>query len=490
MRSDGSCVEPSGAISDGLAAIRAQGGNIVRTGIWTGWSLHADPAGQPTPAVLEALDAYLFSAIHEYGLAVVFTFFAFLPYAWGGVNPYLDPKAVAAQKTFITAIVRRYRNVKGLIWDLINEPSFSSAAQLWTTRPNYDAFEQRAWEAWLAEALPRADARGAPAAPPGDVALRAGRGTRAAARRRLRRHESLRGRKPLKALDYRLFAQEMFRRWTQTMAAAIKEAGGPEALVTVGQDEGGVVERPSNHFFGDAVDLTSIHTWWFNDDQLWDIVTSTHPARPNLVQETGVMHYEKADGRAWRTEAEVRDLLERKLAMAVGVSGAGFIEWTWHTNPYLPSDNEAAIGLMRVDGSFKPEFEAWRGMTRFATSAAPFMKDRERDDVLLVIPHANQFSVRTHAVEATRRAVRTMHYDCRITMSAASEFELDAWPGTARAGRAAVAAHPVARRLDASDGVGGRRAPLSSCPGRSTKTNTGCRPVGWPRSAWTRGPGP
>ena len=421
-------VEPSGAISNGLAAIRARGGNIVRTGIWTGWSLHADPAGQPTPAVLEALDAYLLSAVHEYGLAVVFTFFAFLPYAWGGVNPYLDPKAVAAQKTFITAIVRRYRNVKGLVWDLINEPSFSSAAQLWTTRPNYDAFEQRAWEAWLANRYPSPTRETHlqrlqemwRCAPGEEVALPPVADFV---------DTNLFGaRKPLKALDYRLFAQEMFRRWTQTMVSAIKEAGGPDALVTVGQDEGGVVERPSNHFFGDAVDLTSIHTWWFNDDQLWDIVTSTHPARPNLVQETGVMHYEKADGQPWRTEAEVRNLLERKLAMAVGVSGAGFIEWTWHTNPYLPSDNEAAIGLMRVDGSFKPEFEAWRGFTQFATSAAPFMKDRERDDVLLVIPHANQFSVRAHAVEATRRAVRTMHYDCRITMSAASEFDLDAWP--------------------------------------------------------------
>ena len=423
-------VEPSGAISNGLGSIRAQGGNIVRTGIWTGWSLHADPSGQPTPAVLEALDAYLLSAIHEYGLAVVFTFFAFLPHAWGGTNPYFDPKAIEAQRTFITLIVRRYRGVKSLIWDLINEPSFSSAAQLWTTRPNFDAFEQRAWEAWLAARYP---------APTRDAhLLRLQEIWRCAPGEELvlppvadfTDTNLLGGRKPLKALDYRLFAQEMFRRWTQTMAAAIKEAGGSEALVTVGQDEGGVVERPSNHLFGDAVDLTSIHTWWFNDDQLWDIVTSTLPTRPNLVQETGVMHYETADGRAWRTEDQVRDLLERKLALAVGVGGAGFIQWAWHTNPYLPSDNEAAIGLMRVDGSFKPEFAAWRGMARFAVQAAPHMSGRVRNDVLLVIPHANQFSVRSQAVEATRRAVRTMHHDCRVAMSAASEFGLDAWPGT------------------------------------------------------------
>jgi len=426
----GFLLEPSGGLADGLSAIRAHGGNIVRTGIWTGWSLHAGPTGVPTPVMLEAMDAFLLSAIHANGLAVIFTFFAFLPHAWGGTNPYLDPNAVEAQKTFITAVVRRYRGVKGLIWDLINEPSFSSAAQLWTTRPNYDAHEQRAWEAWLAERYP--------------ASSRDAHVQRLQAIWRCAPGEELAlppvadfvdtnlfgGRHPLKALDYRLFAQDMFRRWVQAMASAIREAGGADVLVTVGQDEGGVVERPSNQFFGDAVDLTSIHTWWFNDDQLWDIVTSTHPARPNLVQETGVMHYETADGRAWRTEAQVRDLLERKLALAVGVGGAGFIQWAWHTNPYLPSDNEAAIGLMRVDGSFKPEFAAWRGIARFVQAAAPSMRGRVRTDVLLVIPHANQFSVRSQAVEATRRAVRAMHHECRVAMSAASEFGLDAWPAT------------------------------------------------------------
>ena len=36
-----------------------------------------------------------------------------------------------------------------MVWDLINEPSFSSASQLWRTRPNGDASETAAWERWL-----------------------------------------------------------------------------------------------------------------------------------------------------------------------------------------------------------------------------------------------------------------------------------------------------------------------------------------------------
>ena len=222
--------------------------------------------------------------------------------------------------------------------------------------------------------------------------------------------------------------QDVFRRWAERITAAIRSAGSPAHLVTVGQDEGGTGDRPSNLFFGGSVDLTSIHTWWNNDDLLWDTVVSKHPARANLAQETGVMFYETADGRAWRTEAQVRDVFERKLALGVGVSGAGFINWIWNTNPMMASDNEAAIGLFRPDGTAKPEFDAWRAIARFTRDVAPSMTGRQREDVVMVIPHANQFSVRTHAIAATRRAVRAMQCHARTPMAAVSEFDAGAWP--------------------------------------------------------------
>ena len=144
------------------------------------------------------------------------------------------------------------------------------------------------------------------------------------------------------------------------------------------------------------------------------------------------MFYETADGRAWRSEAQVRDVFERKLALAVGVSGAGFINWIWNTNPFMASDNEAAIGLLRPDGTAKPELDVWRAVAQFAQAAAPLLAGRERDNIVMVVPHANQFSVRSHAIAATRRAVRAMHYHCRTPMAAVSEFALGAWPGCPR----------------------------------------------------------
>ena len=41
---------------------------------------------------LRALDVFMLTAA-AHDMAVVFTFFAFMPPLWGGVNPYLDPKA-------------------------------------------------------------------------------------------------------------------------------------------------------------------------------------------------------------------------------------------------------------------------------------------------------------------------------------------------------------------------------------------------------------
>ena len=134
---------------DDFALMRQAGVNLVRTGVWTGWKNLMLDVGAPSEAMLRALDVFLLTA-RRHDIPVIFTVFAFLPESWGGANPYLDPRAVDAQRALVGALARRYAAADDLIWDLINEPSFSSAAQLWTTRPNGDAFERAAWQQWLA----------------------------------------------------------------------------------------------------------------------------------------------------------------------------------------------------------------------------------------------------------------------------------------------------------------------------------------------------
>jgi hypothetical protein len=389
-----------------FAEMQRTGINLVRTGIWTGWRTLMPQVGAFDEGALRALDAYLLTA-RRHDMPVIFTLFAFLPEAWGGENPYLDPRAVAAQGAFIRAIARRYGRMRDLLWDLINEPSFCNRDHLWSCRPNYDRFEHEAWSAWLRGRLPAATAAELAELPRlEEFADRAGAGD----------VESR------KVVEYRLFAQAMFARWVRDMRAALRAAGASRQLVTVGQDEAGTRDSPNNLFLAPEVDFTCVHNWWLNDALLWDGVMTRAPGKANLVEETGVMFSGRPAGSDERWETYARDLLERKLALSLGPAGAGFVEWVWNSNCYMPSDNEAAIGLLRADGTAKPELEALRGVAEFVAQAGSYLVGRQPDPVLLVVPHGNMFSLSNTATEATKRAVRVMQYRCRVSTAAVSEY--------------------------------------------------------------------
>ena len=95
-----------------FAQMKSLGINMVRTGLWTAWSRAIDAKGVPNEAFLRSLDAYVHSAA-KHGVLVNFTFYAFLPPAHGGTNPYLDPKSLDGQKNFLTAVASRYRGPAG-----------------------------------------------------------------------------------------------------------------------------------------------------------------------------------------------------------------------------------------------------------------------------------------------------------------------------------------------------------------------------------------
>jgi len=385
-----------------FAHMKRAGVNLVRTGIWTGWKALMPKAGELDEAACRALDAYLLTA-RRHDVPVIFTLFAFLPERWGGENPYLDPAAVAAQRAFVFALARRYARMHDLIWDLINEPSFCNQDHLWSCRPNYDRFERAAWAAWLAARHPDR--------PPSDLPPLEdfGEGDKAVDH-------------PTLVLEYRLFAQAMFRRWVREMRSALREGGNPRQLVTVGQDEAGTRDSPNNLLLAPDLDFTCVHTWWLNDALVWDEVLTKAPGKTNLIEETGVMFAAHPPGVEARWEEYARNLLERKMAIALGPGGAGFVEWVWNSNCYMPSDNEAAIGLLRVDRTAKPELEALRGVAAFVAQARRHLVGREDEPVLLVVPHSNMFSTRNAATDATKRAVRAMQYGCRMGLCAVSEF--------------------------------------------------------------------
>ena len=413
-------LEPNPSLWDrDFAEMKRAGVNVVRTGIWTGWRQIMPEVGRVDEGCLRAFDAFL-QAARRHEIAVIFNLFAFFPEMWGGENPYLDPRALAAQKEFVFQFATRSSRADDLTWDLINEPSFCSPAHPFSCRPNYDQHERKAWREWLTARYPdetklqeiwgltSLDAIDLPALADFTDTDIFDRTTR-----------------PLAVLEYRLFAQEMFNRWVTEISAGIRANGNRHQLITVGQDEGGLAPQPSPLFHDAIVDFTCVHNWWLNDDLLWDSVLTKSPSKPNLVEESGIMFYETMRRTPGRTEEEARNLLERKIAFAMGADGAGFVQWLWNTNSAIANDNEASIGFFRADGTAKPELEPFRAMAAFWRLHGDLLIGKRLEDVVMVVPQSHLFSVRDFATQATRRSVRVMGYECLTAMRAAGEYALE-----------------------------------------------------------------
>jgi Beta-galactosidase len=386
-----------------LSLIHSAGLNMIRTGWWTGWDKLCDESGRPYERTLRTLEAYLMTA-RRYNLPVQFNFFAFLPEILGGANPYLDPEAVRKQQTLVSSVAARFADVPYLAWDLINEPSFSK--QLWKTRPNYDPVELAAWNAWLSQKYPDRAALAAawnlpPTAVAGTISL--------PAEEEFAPRGMYVGINSLRVNDYFLFAQESFANWVRGMHEAIRDTGS-KAPITVGQDEGGYLDRLNPAFFANFVDFTTNHSWWRNDYLLWDSLVAKQPGKAMLIQETGLQRELTLDEVARRTPEQEAMLFERKFAMSF-VQGSGAIEWLWNSNSYMTESNETPIGALHADGSEKPEATVLRDMAKFAAAASPYLFNPKQPAIAIVTSQAAQYSVQADLqIAAQQNAVRALGY--------------------------------------------------------------------------------
>ncbi len=121
------------------------------------------------------------------------------------------------------------------------------------------------------------------------------------------------------------------------------------------------------------------------------------------------------DGRPWRSEQENADLLERKLITGLVARSAGLVQWLWYINSYMTNDNENSIGLVRADGSAKPELEVMRAFGSLMQELAGQMVEAESlPSVWVVIPYSQWFVRPELAIGATQQAVRVLSYDLGI----------------------------------------------------------------------------
>jgi hypothetical protein len=402
-----------------FSAMKKRGINFVRTGIWTAWS-RVMTGADVDERVLRALEAYVMTAA-KHGIVVCFNLFAFLPPAYGGTNPYLDEPSLRGQTHFVRAFASRFKNSSWIHWDLINEPSYAPPSKLWRTRPIGDASEAKAWQAFVhrKHGEGNGELRTLWRSPEVDVLA-------------VPRDEDFAqtavqiDKRPRKVRDFREFTDVTVARWAQLLRDEIKDAGGRETLVTLGQDEGGIYERATQQLMAGSLDYTAVHTWWKNDDLLWDGVVTKVSGKPSLHQETGLMRLEDVDGLPWRTPEDAALLLERKVGYAFAGRGAGLVEWVWNVNPYMPIDEESTIGLFRPDGTAKPELDVLARFAELFARAAPYLDDFEPDPVVLVIPHARAFLGMTGALDATKHVVRALAERFGVVPAAKTDLDLDA----------------------------------------------------------------
>jgi hypothetical protein len=403
--------------NEDLGIIHSAGLNMLRSGWWSGWDKLCDETGRPYERTLRTVEAYLMTA-RKYDLPVQFNFFAFLPDILGGVNPYLDSEAVRKQQNLVASVAARFHDVPFLAWDLINEPSFSK--YLWRMRPNGDPVELAAWNAWLAQKYPDRTALAAawnvsPDSISGTISLPCDdefnpRGVYV-------------GVNSLRIGDFAIFAQEKFAEWVHGLREAIRAAGST-APITVGQDEGGYLDRLNPAFFANDVDFTTNHSWWQDDHLLWDSLVAKQRGKAMLIQETGLQRQLNPDGTARLTPEQEAALFERKVALSF-VQGSGAIEWLWNSNSYMTESNETPIGAVHADGTEKPEATVLRDMAKFAKSASPYLKNPKRPEIAVVTSQAAQYSALGQLqVEAQQNAVRALGYGLHQPCSIIAENQI------------------------------------------------------------------
>jgi hypothetical protein len=409
-----------------FAEMEKYGVTFVRTGVWTPYKRFVEPlTEQVNERFLRNLEAFLLCA-RRHNIAVNFTFFAFVPRvsmrsgpesAGSAPNAYIARESVDAELQYVLSIVRRFKDVPWLCWDLINEPNFSNPNRLWHGNvPNGDHAETVAWHRWLQEKYGALDKLATAwavtseslvsfdAIPlPSEADLNFDRYGNS-------RH--------VRTVDYNLFAQDMFKDWVGTMVAAIR-ATGSQQLIDVGQDEGGVKDRVLNQFFSSAgVSFTTNHTYWEDDALLWDSVVAKRREIPNITGETGYQPVWSADG-VWRyDEFTGLPLIERKWALGFAADSSGVLQWDW--------DREPDFGMKRSDGSAKEWQPMMRDIGRFAEQAAASATGSILPQIAIVLPQSAQLSTwNAFALEAQAKSVRVLYNYTRFEAYAVGEYQIE-----------------------------------------------------------------
>ncbi|NLC55884.1 MAG: hypothetical protein GX774_03490 [Armatimonadetes bacterium] len=405
-----------------LKAMKEAGVSLLRVGTWMDRRRAMPEPGLPDEGYLRAVDALILTAC-KHDLPVLFTLFTYPPEAWDGANRYLDPRTVAAQQDFVAALISRYRQVESVLWEVTDTPSLLAPARLPEVRPSGDPYEEHAWREWLSarpEEAVRADWRATPRAPlalpsPADFT-----------------EQCLQVAHPLKVVDYRLFAQEVYQRWQNEIRNFIRVRTPLPALAADGG--GALPPAPAT-----TVELAYAHAHCDDADLLWRALLARARRQPALIDGAAGRLSEGPDRRPRVGDAERRDALERVLTVALTAGCAGVIRPAWGVN--VPCNGAVSLGLVRDDGTADPELEALSAFSRFVERNRQHLAGREPEPAVMVVPQSGLLSPGSLAIAATQACVQAFHQASPVGLRAVNEYTL------ADLGEARLILLPAARLL-------------------------------------------
>ena len=414
-------IDPDPAVWEkDIQDISRSGLNMIRSGIWMGSHYLMSEEGFGSKSALRAFDAFIQTACY-YKIPVIFNLMAFSPGKGLGISPWFDPACIYWQRRLLDLLVSRYKNCPGLMWDIINEPTLSNPDRLWVVRPNGDPYEKTAWINWLkrkhgsiqslrsAWDMSSAELPDFESAPfPDDLDF-------------VDHNWTLDDIKHQKAIDYRWFTQDHFRDWLASHAFWIRSIS-PRQLITMGQDEGGLTDRPNPPQHSDVIDFTAIHSWSANDDVLPTILQSKTPGVPHLFGETGAFPQDDPNKDIRKDEYYLFRLYERKYLYAFAARSAGNIHWIWNTAPFNSGEKENAVGGLRSSGSEKNEVVPLKLLASFIHLNKGHFTQGEPDPVCIFVPYSSIFSPRHPSQLAIQNAIRTLYHDLNVQAYCVSEF--------------------------------------------------------------------
>lgn len=182
------------------------------------------------------------------------------------------------------------------------------------------------------------------------------------------------------------------RAWYRRLAGAIRDEA-PHLLVMQANDTSGVLgASPFGPDNGEPLDLAAVHGFpaWAPGHVESTVSFKATNLVPFLVRYAGAFGVPLVDelGSYGADDAVSAAYLGAAGASAIAGGASGLIVWCWQDiaaadDPYRERPGERSVGLTRLDGSHKPQLEAYR---RLAAAGDLARFERDRAPVALYLP--------------------------------------------------------------------------------------------------------